>query len=77
MEKQEQDEREMAAKLEGRRVELVMDTPGYFELQEERTGWRGKRALQADGKMLADLQQAGQKVQKTERMEGRELMGES
>lgn len=59
----------MAVELEGRRAEQVMDRPGYFGLQKERTGWRGKRTLWAEGKMLVGLWQAGRKVQKTERRE--------
>lgn len=41
----------MAVELERRRVEKVMDRTGYFELQKERTGWRGKHTLRAEGKM--------------------------
>ncbi len=48
--------------LEGRRVEQVMDRPGYFEPEKEGTGWRGRHTLQAEGKMLVDLWQAGRKV---------------
>lgn len=73
----EQDEREMAVEQEGRRVEVVMDGWTCFEVQNERTGWRMKRALQAEGKMLVELRQAGRKVQQTERREARELRGGS
>lgn len=41
----------MAVELEQRRVEQVMDRTGYFELRKERTGWRWKHTLRAEGKM--------------------------
>lgn len=72
---QEQDERKKQVELVGVKAEQVMDIPGYFELQKEGMGWRGKHALQAEGKTWVDLRQVEKKVQKTERKEARELSG--
>lgn len=76
VDREEQGEKDVAVKLEGGRVEQVVDRLGYFELQKEGMGQRGKHRLQAEGKMLVDLWQAGRKMQMTERREARVLRGE-
>lgn len=57
----------MAVELEGRRVEQVIDRPGHFEEQEERTGRRLRHMPRAEGKMWEESWQAGREEQKTAR----------
>lgn len=51
----EEDGREIVVEQEGRKVECETGRSGCFELQKVRTGRRGRRTPQAEGKISEDL----------------------